>query len=374
MSTTPMGSGGSGAGSVHLSASQIREFGITFDTVAVRPLTAQVRTVGTVVVDETRVSEVAPRFDGYVERLYVEATGQEVRRGEPLMDVYSPELLAAEQELLVAGNLEQSLGKSTIPGVPASSPDLVTAAKRRLELWGISEAQIAEIIRTGKAKRALTLYAPATGIVLQKNVVQGQAIQAGQTIYKIANLSEVWVEVQLREQDAGTIRTGSAATVNLAAFPGRPLRGRVAYVYPTLEAQARTVMARIVIPNPEGRFKPGMYTTVTLSTPSESALSVPASAVVNTGDRSIVFVDMGMGELMPHDVVIGHVAGEYAEVLSGLEPGQRVVTSAQFLLDSESNLAEVMKSMIGQMGTTDTGAREAPMKDMPGMTMQSERR
>ena len=374
MSTTAMGSGGSGDGSVHLSASQIREFGITFDTVGVRPLTAQVRTVGTVVVDETRLSEVSPRFDGYVERLYVEATGQEVRRGEPLMDVYSPELLAAEQELLVAGNLERSLGKSAIPGVPASSPDLVTAAKRRLELWGISDAQIAEIIQTGKAKRALTLYAPTTGIVLQKNVVQGQAIQAGQTIYKIADLSDVWVEVQLREQDAGTIRTGSAATVNLAAFPGRPLRGHVAYVYPTLEAQARTVTARIVLPNPERLLKPGMYATVTLSTASTSALSVSASAVVNTVDRSIVFVDMGRGELMPHDVVIGRVAGEYAEVLSGLEPGQRVVTSAQFLLDSESNLAEVMKSMIGQMGTTDTGTGEAPMKDMPGMTMPPERR
>jgi Cu(I)/Ag(I) efflux system membrane fusion protein len=290
------------------------------------------------------------------------------------MDVYSPELLAAEQELLVASNLERSLGQSDIPGLPASSPQLVTAARRRLELWGISDAQIEEVLRTGRPKRALTLHAPVSGIVLQKNVVQGQAIEAGQTLYTIADLSDVWVEVQLREQDAGSVSAGSAATVNLAAFPGRPVGGHVAYVYPTLEAQARTVTARIVIPNPERTLKPGMYATVTLSAPSTSALSVPASAVVNTGDRSIVFVDMGKGELMPHDVVIGRIAGEYAEVLSGLEQGQRVVTSAQFLLDSESNLGEVMKSMIGQLGGADMGRTGGPAQSMPGMTMPPDRR
>lgn len=365
---------GSGNGSVQLSASQIREFGITYGTVSVRPLAALLRTVGTVVVDETKLSQFAPRFDGYVERLHVEATGQQVQRGQPLMDVYSPELLAAEQELLVADNLERSLGQSDIPGLPASSPQLVTSARRRLELWGISDAQIEEVLRTGRPKRALTLHATASGIVLQKNVVQGQAIQAGQTLYTIADLSDVWVEVQLREQDAGSVIAGSAATVNLVAFPGRPLAGRVAYVYPTLEAQARTVTARVVIPNPRRILKPGMYATVTLSAPSTPELSVPASAVVNTGDRSVVFVDMGKGKLMPHDVVIGRVAGEYAEVLSGLEQGQRVVTSAQFLLDSESNLGEVMKSMIGQLGTADMGTSGGPAKDMPGMTMSPDRR
>lgn len=366
--TMSMESGSSGGGSVHLSASQIRNFGITYDTVGVRPLTARLRTVGMVVVDETRFSQVAPRFDGYVERLYVEATGQQVRRGQPLMDVYSPELLAAEQELLVAADLDRSSRGSAIAGVPASSPKLATAAKRRLELLGISDAQIAEILRTGKPKRALTLYAPATGIVLQKNVVQGQAIQAGQTLYTIANLSQVWVEAQLREQDAGSIDVGAMASVRLAVFPGRPMIGRVAYLYPTLERQARTVTARIVIPNPERVLKPGMYATVALSTTARSALSVPASAVVRTDDRSIVFVDMGNGELMPHDVVVGRVAGEYAELLSGVDRGKRVVTSAQFLLYSESKIAEVMKSMIGQMGTAERG----DMWNMPGMDMSGQ--
>ncbi|MGH6691295.1 MAG: efflux RND transporter periplasmic adaptor subunit, partial [Gammaproteobacteria bacterium] len=183
--------------------------------------------------------------------------------------------------------------------------------------------------------------------------------------------SEVWVEAELREADAAMMAEGDAATVELAAFPGRPLIGRVEYVYPTLQQQARTLKARIAIPNPGGRIKPGMYATVRLSAPLRSALTVPASAVVNTGERSIVFVDMGEGRIVPQDVEIGRIAGDLAEVLSGLEPGQRVVTSAQFLLDSESNLAEVMKAMMGQMNTSDMDAMDMP--DMEGMGQDSGR-
>ncbi|HEX6537364.1 MAG TPA: efflux RND transporter periplasmic adaptor subunit [Gemmatimonadaceae bacterium] len=381
-------------GAVHLTANQIRQFGITFGTAEMRRLEARVRTVGTVAVDESRIAQVAPRFGGFVERLHVDATGQPVRRGQPLMDVYSPELLAAEQELLVARNLERSIGESTVPGVPAGAPDLVAAAKRRLQLWDISEAQIEAILRTGEPRRTLTLYAPASGIVLEKNVVQGQAIQSGQMLYTIASLDDVWVEAALREQDAGAVRIGSAASVALAAFPGRSVRGRVTYVYPTLDSIARTIRARIEVPNPDGRLKPGMYATVELTTPTRTALTVPASSVVNTGERAVVFVELGDGALVPREVVVGRVAGDYAEVLSGLEPGQRVVTSAQFLLDSESNLAEVMKSMIGQMSMSDmnsTGrmpdmsgmnvpggdragvnAKGAPMTNMPGMPMPAD--
>ncbi|HEX7942190.1 MAG TPA: efflux RND transporter periplasmic adaptor subunit, partial [Gemmatimonadaceae bacterium] len=297
---------------VHLTANQIRQFGITFGTAEMRPLESRVRTVGTVTVDETGLAQVVPRFGGFVERLHVDATGQPVRRGQPLMDVYSPELLAAEQELLVARNLERSIGESTVPGVPAGTPDLVAAAKRRLQLWDISEAQIEAILRTGEPRRTLTLYAPASGIVLEKNVVRGQAIQSGQMLYTIASLDDVWVEAALREQDAGAVRIGSAASVALAAFPGRPVRGRVTYIYPTLDSTARTIRARIEVPNPDGRLKPGMYATVELTTPTRTALAVPASAVVNTGERAVVFVDLGSGELAPREVVVGRVEGDYA--------------------------------------------------------------
>jgi multidrug efflux pump subunit AcrA (membrane-fusion protein) len=291
--------------------------------------------------------------------------------------VYSPELLAAQQELLLAANLQKSIGQSAVPGVPGSSTDLVAAAKRRLQLWDISDAQINEIVRSGQPRRALTLYAPASGVVLEKNVVRGQAIEPGQMLYMIANLGVVWIDVALREADIGSVRAGSGVDAEFAAFAGRPFRGRVTYVYPMLDSASRTVRARVEVANTNGRIMPGMYATVTLTGPSRSALTVPTSAVVRTGDRTLVFVDMGptadSRQLMPHEIEIGQTAGEYTEVLAGLEPGQRVVTSAQFLLDSESNLAQVMRSMVGQMGAQDMGNMKG-MRDMPGMEVPRERR
>lgn len=350
----------SSGGAVQLTANQIRQFGVTFGTADVRPLAVQVRTVGTVTVDETKLAQVAPKFGGYVERLYVDQTGQHVSRGQPLMDVYSPELLAAEQELLVAAGLQRSIGQSGIPGVPAQSTDFLAAARRRLQLWDISDAQIAAILRSGTPRRTLTLYAPASGVVLDKNVVQGQAIQPGQMLYRIADLGDVWIDAQLREADAGAVRTGSRATVTLVAYPGRPFTGHVTYVYPTLDSAARTVTARVTLPNPDGLLKPGMFATVQVTTPTRAALTVPTSAVLQTGTRAVVFVDMGGGRLMPQTVQTGQVAGDLTEILSGLEPGQRVVTSAQFLLDSESNLGEVMKSMIGQTNMSDMKSTGTP--------------
>lgn len=367
----------SGDGSVRLTAAQIREFGVTFGFAEQRELAAEVRTVGSVAFDETRVAQVAPKFSGFVERLYVDFTGRAVRRGDPLLEIYSPELVAAQQELLVAARLQQTVGESSVPGVPAPSTDLVAAARQRLRLWDVPEAQIREVLRTGRVRRTVTLYSPASGVVVEKPVVRGQAVQAGQTLYIIADLSQVWVEAELREADAGTVREGSPATVELAAFPGRPLAGVVSYLQPTLQAEARTLRARVVLPNPEGRLRPGMYATVRLSAPSRTALTVPASALVRTGERTLVFVDLGGGRIAAQEVETGRVTGEYAEVLSGVEPGQRVVTSAQFLLDSESNLAETMRSMIGTTGSGDMGGMEGMEDrgaDMKGMPMPPERR
>jgi Cu(I)/Ag(I) efflux system membrane fusion protein len=358
----------SSKGTVMLTADQIRQFGITFGTAEVRPLTAETRTTGIVTFDETRMAEVAPKIGGFVERLYVNATGQRVSRGQPLLELYSPELVAAQQELLVAGQLQRDIGRSAVPGVPGNSTDLVAASRRRLALWDISEQQINEILRTGRVRRTLTLYSPASGVVVQKNVLQGQAISVGQTLYTIADLSDVWINVQLREADAAAVRVGSGADIDFAGLPGRTLKGRVTYVYPTLDSTSRAVRARVQVSNADAELKPGMYATVRLSTPSRTALTVPSSAVLRTGERNVVFMDMGKGELMPMDVEIGRSAGDYTEVLSGLEPGTRVVTSAQFLLDSESNLGEVMKAMLGQMGAGDK-ASSGSMGDMPGMAM-----
>jgi Cu(I)/Ag(I) efflux system membrane fusion protein len=284
------------------------------------------------------------------------------------VEIYSPELVSAQEELLLAGRLDESLRESAVPGVSGGS-NLAEAARRRLRLWDISEGQINQILKTGKVRRTLTLHAPVSGIVVEKNVMQGQAVQPGQTLYTIADLSEVWVEAELREADAGSVQEGSQATVELAAFPGRPIAGTVEYVYPTLQSEARTLKARIAIPNPEGRIKPGMYATVRFSTRTQTTLTVPTSAVLQTGERSVVFVDVGGGKLMPQEVEIGRVAGDFTEILAGVEPGQRVVTSAQFILDSESNLAEVMKSMVG-MGGSMEGMDMSGGGDMEGMDMK----
>lgn len=356
-------------GSVRLTAGQIQQFGITFGSVEYRTLASEVRTVGLVAIDETRIAQVAAKFGGFIEHLYVDFTGQPVRRGQPLAEVYSPELVAAQEELLLAARLDRSLNQSAAPGVDASSSRLLDAAIRRLQLWDVGEDQISEILWTGQVRRTLTLYAPVSGVVIERHVLRGQAVQPGQALHTIADLSEVWVEGELRETDAGSVREGSTVVVELSALPGRPIEGRVEYVYPTLQSEARTLKARIAVPNPDGRIKPGMYATVRLATPSGQALTVPSAAVVNTGERSIVYVDLGSGRLMPLEVETGRVAGDYTEILAGVEPGQRVVTSAQYLLDSESNMAEVMRSMIGMTGSGDMGGMDMGGGSMEGMDM-----
>ena len=361
---------GSSGGSVRITAEQIRSFGITFATVEQRLLEDEIRAVGIVALNETRQATVAPKFGGYAERLYVDFTGQPVRRGQPMAEVYSPDLVAAQEELLLAARLRGSLGGGTVPGVAGGGSDLVAAARQRLRLWDIADEQIDGILSSGRARRTLTLYAPVAGIVTEKLVVLGQSFEAGDALYQIADLSVVWVEVDVREADAALVQPGDAATIEFAAMPGLPISGLVEYVYPTLQAEARTLKARITVPNPNGRLKPGMYGTVRLRAASRTALTVPASAVLRTGERQLVFVDLGNGEIMPQPVEIARISGEYAEVLAGVEPGQRVVTSAQYLLDSESNLAEVMRSMIGSMNMSDMGSPEMGGMDMGGADMK----
>lgn len=352
--------GGMAGGTIRLTTAQMRQFGVTFGSVEQRMLTTELRVPGTIVVDENRIVQVALKFGGFVERLHARVTGHYVQRGQPLMEVYSPEVFAAMQELLVAARLERTTaGATPIPGVPSSASDLVTSARRRLALLGVAETDVQETLSRGEPSRTVTVYAPASGIVTERMVTQGQAVQSGQTLYTIADLSGVWVHADVRETDAAVLRVGIGADVELASMPGRPFKGVVSYVYPTLNPQTRTVTARISVANAGGQLRPGMFATVHLRSPSRRALTVPTSAVVRTGERTLVFVELGGGRIEPQEIKIGQSTSEYTEVLASLEPGQRVVTSAQFLLDSESNLAEVMRSMIGQ---------GMPMSDMKGMS------
>lgn len=341
---------------VRLTADQIRHFGVTYGTADVRALDAVVRAIGYVTVAEQRLVEVAPRFGGFAERLHVATTGAPVRQGDSLLTVYSPELLAAQQELLAARALERSAGGVRIPGLDARPLDLQRVARERLVLAGMTNAQIDSVLSRGVAPRSVTIVAPAAGVVLDKHVVEGQAFAAGVTLYRIADLSEVWIEAELRGPDATRVSMGVPADIAVDGLAGRPFAGRVDFIYPTVDVTARTVRARITIGNRAGLLRPGMFATVHLRVPGRRALTVPSSAVVRPGDRTLVFVDLGGGEFAAREIEPGVVAGEYTEVLAGVEPGQRVVTSAQFLLDSESNLGEVMRSMMSQMGLGDMGS------------------
>ncbi|GAC1479456.1 MAG: hypothetical protein NVS1B4_24030 [Gemmatimonadaceae bacterium] len=360
-----------GARSVRLSPAELRQFGITLGVAEMHAVTQTVRTAGVVTFDETKLTQVAPRFSGYIERLFVSATGQAVARGAPIATIYSPEVLATEQDLLTAARLEHAAGGANVPGVTADASGLLAATRRRLRLWEISEPQIEEVLRSGKVARTVTLFSPVTGVVIERKAERGQALQAGQTLLSLGDLSDVWINAELREGDAGSVRVGSPADIQFAALKDRTYKGRVSYILPTVAPDARTVTARIVVANADGRLRPGMYATVRLSAPGRRTLTVPSSAVIETGERTIVFVRAGGGELVPTDIRKGEVAGDLTEILAGLTPGQQVVTSAQFLLESESNLGEVMKSMLGMgagMGAASAGGDRSG-GDMKGMAM-----
>jgi len=340
-------------GTIRLTEGQVRTFGVTFGTVERRPLERTIRAVGLVNFDETRMAYVAPKFGGFVERLYVDFTGKPVSRGQPLLEIYSPELVSAQEELLLARRLAERVGESGVEGVAAGSTDLLESAKRRLRYWDISEAQIQRLLSTGEVRKTLTLHAPVSGIVMEKSVFEGQAVRPGENLYMVADLSRVWIEAELFEADASLVHEGMPVTIEVAAYPGRTFSGTVEYVYPTLEERTRSMKARVTLVNPGGRLKPGMYATVRMGRELGEAVAIPRSAVLQTGEKAVAFVETGGGRLVPRELTLGMSGGEYVEVLGGVEPGDRVVTSAQFLLDSESNLAEVMQAMMAQMNLSD---------------------
>jgi membrane fusion protein, copper/silver efflux system len=349
MDNMPGMSGGTGQGgsNVRLTASQLRDFGVTFGTAEVRPFGADIQATGVVAADESRLTSVTARASGYAEQVYAGTIGTDVRRGTPLLELYSPELVAAQEELLLARRADQS-NTGSVPGLPATEGSLAAAAQRRLLQLGVSEATVEEVLRHGRARRTVTIVAPRDGAIIERNVVTGQAVSVGATLFTLADLSRVWVDVNVREADATSLRPGMIAEIALNAPGVSRLTGRIEAINPVLDPTTRTVRARVALANASRLLRPGMLANVRLAAASRSVLTVPASAVINTGTRTLVFMDMGKDGLMPIDVRVGRISAAYAEVLSGLNAGDRVVTSAQYLLESESNLADVMRSMMSQ--------------------------
>ncbi|MFY9821300.1 MAG: efflux RND transporter periplasmic adaptor subunit, partial [Thermoanaerobaculia bacterium] len=295
------------------------------------------RAAGLVVADETRVRHVQTRMSGWVEKLYVNATGQLVRAGQPLLSLYSPALLATQEEFLRARETSARFAGSALPEVRRGGEDLVTAARRRLELLDVPAGVITRLEQTGIAQRAITLTAPATGYVTAKSVFEGQQVQPGMDLFTLADLSRVWVEADVYPFEASAVRLGQKAVVKLPYGTGAERTGRIAYVYPTLDPQSRTLKVRIELPNPGLALKPGMYVDVAPDQESAEGIVVPDSAVIDTGVRQLVFVEKG-GSFEPRDVRVGSRSDGKAVILSGVAAGERVAVRANFLLDSESRL------------------------------------
>ena len=347
---TPAPAAGQG---VTLSAEQARRIGVTYTTAVSGPLATEVRTVAQVTYDETRVQAIAPKIDGWVERLYVNATGQPVRRGEPLFAIYSPMLVAAQQELLVASRLRGELSGAA-SDAQGNATELRQAARRRLLYWDVSPADVDRIEQTGEVQRTIVLRSPASGVVVEKAVMSGQRIMAGEALYRVADLSVVWIEGEVFERDLASIRQGQAVSVEFDALPGEVRTGRIAYIYPMLNPETRTVRVRVELPNPGLVLKPGMYATIRIrGVGNQTTVLVPRTAVLRTGERDLAFVRLPGGMLEPREVTVGSANAEQVQVLRGIRAGESVVTSATFLVDAESNLGTVM----GGMG------------DMPGMDM-----
>jgi RND family efflux transporter MFP subunit len=332
--------GADGSQAIAIDPSTVQMMGIRTAVVTRGPLRRIVRTFGVIDFDETALAEVSTKFRGWVEKLYVDSTGKQMHRGEPLFEIYSPELYLAQTEYLV-----------TLAS-PTNSTDAATALRRdaamtKLRYWDISDEQIAELERTRTPKKTLRMNAPRDGIVIEKSVVEGQMVEPGMKLYRLADIATVWIQAQVYEQDLPFIRLGQEAVVSLPAQPGPKFRGRVTFIYPTVEEKTRTARVRMEFHNPGYFLKPGMYATVEIiSELSPSALLVPDMAVLRSGQKNTVFVALEGGRFDPRTVALGPAAeNNYFEVLSGLAEGERVVTSGQFMLDSESQLREAIQKM-----------------------------
>lgn len=341
----PEADGVAGLATVRIPMQKQQLIGVKTETVTRAPFLRTIRAVGRVTYDETRLRHVHTKIAGYVEKLYANATGETVRAGQPLLELYSPELLASQQEYLVALRARDRTAGSTLPSVAGSGEELLASARRRLELYDFTVDQIRQLEETGEARREITLHAPISGTILERMVTQGQKVEPEMTLLDIVDLSRVWVVAAVYEYELPFVREGQRATMSLTYLPGMTFEERVSLVYPVLDAATRTAQVRLEFDNPGQVLKPDMYAEVELSADLGERLAVPDTAVMDTGTRSVVFVDKGDGFFEPREVKIGLELPDLYEVLDGLAEGERVLTSANFYVDSESRLKAALAAM-----------------------------
>ncbi|MBF0173695.1 MAG: efflux RND transporter periplasmic adaptor subunit [Magnetococcales bacterium] len=330
-------------GTVRISMDKVQKMGVKTEVATLRSLKKSTRAVGTVQVDERKLQVVTLKYEGWIEKLHANATGQAVRRGQSLMEIYSPALVLAQQEYVAAIKARKSLAVADAE-TRATADELAESALIRLRNWDISEDQIKRLRTSGEIRRTLSVHSPMNGIILEKVAIQGMRAMPGEMLYRMVDLSTVWVVADVFEQDIGSVREGQSAEVTLRAMPGKTFSGKVSFIYPTLSTETRTVQVRIELANPDNLLRPALYATVNLAT-SDSAdkvLTVPDSAVLDSGSRQVVLVDRGEGLFEPRPVKAGGKGDGYIEIIEGLREGENVVVRANFLIDAEANLRSAL--------------------------------
>lgn len=308
------------------------------------------RTVGVVQMDEEKIARVHVKVAGWIDKVYLDYVGKLVTKGQPLFTLYSPDLVSTEQEYLIARKGQEYLSKAPYADVVSGSDSLLRATRDRLQLWDVTDAQIGKLEETGKAERTMTLYSPINGFVVTRNAYQQAYVTPETDLYEISDLSTVWVSVDIYEYEAPFVHIGQAASMQLSYFPGKTYRGRVAYVYPMLDAKTRTIKVRLEFSNPQYTLKPDMYADVQLTIDYGMQLVVPSEAVLNSGTKQVVYIAKPGGYFEPREIKVGdQFNGQYA-VLAGLTPGEKIVASGNFLIDSESRLGDAMQGMSGMSG------------------------
>jgi Cu(I)/Ag(I) efflux system membrane fusion protein len=365
------GMSGAPSGAVVVPAVARQLIGVRSASAAYATFTQEIRAVGTVGYDERGLTQVTVKTSGWVREVFVDSIGRPVRKGDPLFTLYSPDLLATQDEHLLAVKTQAQLAVSPLGDAKANAASLVASTRQRLRLWDVTDAQVATLERRGKAEPVLTVYAPSSGIVMKREALPGKYVEPDTTLYELADLSTVWISADIYESEVAAVTLNQPASVTFAAYPGETFRGTVSYIYSTLNTEARTVRVRVEMPNPGLRLKPGMFGTVTLLTDAARMLVVPKEAVLDTGLRQLVFMDRGEGAYAPYPVKLGRRNQDSVEVLEGIKEGDRIVTSANFLLDAESKLtsASSMQAMMGRIGMGDWQMRGAYEGKMEGMDM-----
>jgi RND family efflux transporter MFP subunit len=346
---------------VQLSPERLQSIGVRMGRVERKSVNDEIRVTGNVAVDETRLAYVQVRYPGYIEKVFADATYQYLRKGQPLFTIYSPDLAATEREYLVAKQNQQRVAGSTIPGVTEGAASLVEAATERLRQWGVPQSEITRLETTSQVQQELTVESSVSGYITERNALPNLTVQPETRLYTVADLSTVWVFAEVFQNDLGRIKIGDRAKLTVDAYPGRIFEGRVNFLYPQVEMATRTVRARVTFPNPGLKLTPGMFVNVALEAPQGQQLVIPASGVLQSGSRQVVFVNRGDGYLEPREVELGARSGDDFIVLKGLKEGEEIVTSANFLIDSESQLQAALGSFVPPPpGAGSTGTTNAP--------------